>query len=101
MVVDVAETAVALILEIVGVTVPPPPPLEVEPPEAVKLAETLTLLRTFVSVLGLVVELSLQLVNWYPVAGTAVTAEPLPPLLTVWVKVPVSEPCALAVYVRV
>ena len=61
-----------------------------------KLAERLTLLVTLVFVLGLVVELSLQLIKLYPVLGTAVTADPLPPYDTIWVELPLSEPFAPA-----
>ena len=44
-----------------------------------KPAVTLILAVTLVSVRGLAVERSLHWTKWYPVLGTAVTAEPLAP----------------------
>lgn len=68
---------------------------------ALKLAVRLRLLVTLVSVLGLVVEASLQLTNWKPEFGTAVTTVPDPPEVTICVVLPVRVPLAPAVYARV
>jgi hypothetical protein len=66
-----------------------------------KLAVTETPEVTLVSVLGFATDPSLQLTKWYPVFGTAVTAEPLAPAATLWGVVPEMEPLGPAVYVSV
>ena len=52
---------------------------------------------TLVSVLGLAVEPSLQVVNEYPVFGVGVTAVPDVPVATVCDAVPTNVPLAPAV----
>ncbi len=62
-----------------------------------KFAVTEIFAWTLVSVLGFETDASLQFTNEYPLFGTAVIADPLPPGFTVCGVVPVKVPFAPAV----
>jgi hypothetical protein len=65
-----------------------------------KTADATMSLVTPLSVRDAVLTPSLQPTKWLPVIGTATTAEPVPPYVTVWLVAPLMTPPVSAAYAR-